>query len=79
LTISLLAGPSHGGAVYGTYPTLALSGPDDSTGRGTWVPGLAVEQYVAAVAKWFGLTAQADLDYVFPNLKNFGYETLGVV
>ena len=75
----VMGGAVNGGAVYGTYPTLALSGPDDSTGRGTWVPGLAVEQYVAAVAKWFGLTAQADLDYVFPNLKNFGYETLGVV
>ena len=25
-------------------------------------------------AKWFGL-AQTDLDYVFPNLRNFGYKT----
>jgi hypothetical protein len=25
------------------------------------------------LAKWFGLSAQADLDYVFPNLRNFQY------
>jgi uncharacterized protein (DUF1501 family) len=75
----VMGGAVNGGAVYGTYPTLALAGPDDSTGRGTWVPGLAVEQYVAAIGKWFGLTSPADLDYVFPNLKNFGYETVGVV
>ena len=31
-------------------------------------------QYVGALAKWFGL-AQADMDYVLPNLKSFGYQT----
>jgi hypothetical protein len=30
------------------------------------------------LAKWFGL-AQADLDYVFPNLHNFGYQTPAMV
>jgi hypothetical protein len=33
------------------------------------------DQYDAALAKWFGLSAQADLDYVFPNLHNFAYQT----
>jgi len=75
----VMGGAVAGGAVYGTYPSLALGGPDDSTTRGTWVPSTAAEQYVAAVAKWFGVTAQADLDYAFPNLKNFGYQALPVV
>jgi hypothetical protein len=29
---------------------------------------------MGALAKWFGL-AQGDMDYVFPNLTNFGYQT----
>jgi uncharacterized protein (DUF1501 family) len=63
-----------GGNLYGTFPILALSGPDDSGNRGTWVPGISTDQYAGALAKWFGL-AQADLDYVFPNLRNFQYQT----
>ena len=44
----------------------------------TWVPSTSMDQYAGAVAKWFGL-AQADLDYVFPDLHSFGYQTLGIV
>ena len=70
----VMGGAVNGGALYGTYPTLGLSGPDDSGSRGTWVPSTSQDQYVGALAKWFGL-AQADMDYVFPNLKTFGYQT----
>jgi hypothetical protein len=38
-----------------------------------------VDQYGGALAKWFGISAQADLDYIFPNLSGFGYQTPGVV
>lgn len=75
----VMGGAVNGGAVYGTYPTLALGGPDDSTGRGTWVPSTSVDQYLGAIAKWFGVTSQADLDYVFPNLKAFGGQTLALI
>ena len=68
----------NGGKLYGTFPTLALAGPDDSTSRGTWVPSTSTDQYAGALAKWFGL-AQADLDYVFPNLRAFQYQTPGFV
>jgi uncharacterized protein (DUF1501 family) len=70
----VMGGAVNGGALYGTYPTLALSGPDDSGNRGTWVPSTSEDQYMGALAKWFGLQ-QADTDYVFPNLKTFGYQT----
>jgi len=69
-----MGGAVNGGALYGTYPTLALSGPDDSGNRGTWVPSTSEDQYLAALAKWFGL-GQGDMDYVFPNLKSFQYQT----
>ena len=70
----ILGGAVNGGALYGTFPLQTLGGPDDSGSRGTWVPGTSEDQYMGALAKWFGL-AQADMDYVFPNLKNFQYKT----
>jgi uncharacterized protein (DUF1501 family) len=74
----VMGGLVAGGALYGTYPTLALGGPDDSGSRGTWVPSTSEDQYSAALANWFGL-GQSDLDYVFPNLKSFNYQTPGFI
>lgn len=70
----VLGGAVKGGNLFGTFPTLALSGPDDSGNRGTWVPSTSADQYAGSLAKWFGL-AQPDMDYVFPNLRNFKYQT----
>jgi uncharacterized protein (DUF1501 family) len=73
----VMGGAVSGGQIYGRFPTQALGGPDDSGARGTWVPSTSTDQYGAAMAKWFGVTAQADLDYIFPNLHSFGYQALG--
>lgn len=70
----VMGGAVNGGALYGAFPQQALGGPDDSGTRGTWVPGTSEDQYMGALAKWFGL-AQGDMDYVFPNLKTFNYQT----
>jgi uncharacterized protein (DUF1501 family) len=75
----VMGGAVNGGNLYGKFPTLALGGPDDSGTRGTWVPSTSEDQYGGALAKWFGVTAQADLDYVFPNLHQFGYQTPAIV
>jgi uncharacterized protein (DUF1501 family) len=69
----ILGGAVQGGKIYGTFPQLVLTGPDDSGNRGNWVPTTSTDQYGAELAKWFGVTAQSDLDYVFPNLKSFNY------
>jgi len=58
------------GGVYGTFPTLALNGPDDVTGRGVYLPTTGLDQYGATLARWFGVP-DADLNAVFPNLINF--------
>jgi uncharacterized protein (DUF1501 family) len=71
----IMGGAVNGGNLYGKFPNLALAGADDSGTRGTWVPSTSQDQYSASLAKWFGLSAQADLDYVFPNLHNFQYQT----
>lgn len=64
----------------GGYPTLALSGPndtDDGAGaRGRWIPTTGVDQYAATVATWFGVPSSS-LSTVFPNIGNFGSADLG--
>jgi uncharacterized protein (DUF1501 family) len=68
----------HGGQVYGTVPTLALGGPDDEGEQGRWIPTLAVDQYAATLAAWFGADA-AGLASVLPNLAAFSPNTLGFI
>jgi uncharacterized protein (DUF1501 family) len=72
----ILGGAVQGGQNYGTFPTLALGGPDDNGYEGRWIPTTAVTQYAATLAQWFGVPA-ANLATVFPNLGNFAQPTLG--
>jgi uncharacterized protein (DUF1501 family) len=68
----------HGGAIYGSMPTLSLGGPDDEGGQGRWIPTIAVDQYAATLATWFGADATA-LKTVLPNLAAFSPGTLGFI
>ena len=52
--------------VHGAYPNTALGGPDDANSDGRWIPTIAQEEYLGAIAQWFGV-APADMPYVFPN------------
>lgn len=76
----ILGGAVLGHTLYGTYPTLALGGPDDTDGgsapRGRWIPTTSVEQYAATLATWYGLSS-ADLSAVFPLISHFGTSNLG--
>jgi uncharacterized protein (DUF1501 family) len=72
----VMGGGTLGGNLYGTFPTLALGGPDDSGARGSWIPTTSLDQYGATLAQWFGV-ASTDLPTVFPNLANFTTKTLG--
>jgi len=75
-----MGGAVRGGDFYGTYPTLAPDGPDDTdTGvnaRGRWLPTTSVAQYGATLANWFGVSA-ADMPLVFPNIGQFSPTDLG--
>lgn len=73
---SFVLGGAVKGNVYGVMPTLALNGPDDSGNRGNWIPTLALDQYGATLAKWFGVP-DVDLPQVFPNIGNFPVKDLG--
>ena len=76
----IVGGAVQGHTLYGTYPTLALGGPDDTDGgsspRGRWIPTTSVEQYAATLATWYGLSP-ADLTAVFPLIGRFASPSLG--
>jgi|HubBroStandDraft_6_1064221.scaffolds.fasta_scaffold21182_2 uncharacterized protein (DUF1501 family) len=74
----VMGGAVKGGDFYGTFPTLAVNGPDDATGQGRWVPTTSIDQYAATLASWFGVAA-TDLPTIFPNLANFTAPTLGIM
>jgi uncharacterized protein (DUF1501 family) len=71
----IMGGAVKGQAYYGTYPTLAIGGPDD-VGTGRWIPTISVDQYAATLATWFGL-APASLPTVLPNIGAFPVANLG--
>lgn len=71
----VVGGGVVGGRLYGTFPTLAVNGPDDTSG-GRWIPTTAVDQYAATFARWFGVGA-GDLPLVAPNLGRFATPDLG--
>jgi uncharacterized protein (DUF1501 family) len=59
-----------GGGIYGRFPVIGVGGADDA-GRGSLVPGVAVDQYAAVLARWFGVP-DSMLGDLFPNLQRFG-------
>jgi uncharacterized protein (DUF1501 family) len=76
----IMGGSVLGGRFYGTYPTLALGGPNDTNtpganARGRWIPTTSVEQYAATLATWYGLSS-VDLPAVFPLIGRFSSPTL---
>ncbi len=74
----VIGGAVNGGQIYGTYPTLALAGPDDSGSNGRWVPSTASSQYASTLAQWFGVPI-ADLPTVLPSIGSFSTNNLGFV
>ena len=74
----VIGGAVNGGQIYGTMATQELSGPDDASNLGRWIPGIAVDQFAATLATWFGADATA-LATILPNLSAFSPSTLGFI
>ncbi len=74
----VVGGAVNGRRIYGTMPSLVGDSdlnPDD-TGYGHIIPTLAVEQYAATLAKWYGVS-DTDRALIFPNLGRFSTPNLG--
>jgi uncharacterized protein (DUF1501 family) len=71
----VLGGGVLGRSFVGTPPVPANTGPDD-VGQGRLLPSIAVEQYAATLAGWFGVST-SDQASVLPNLGNFTTRNLG--
>ena len=72
----VLGGAVQGGRLYGTFPDQHLDGPV-SLSRGQFIPSTSVDQMAATLARWMGITNNADLNTIFPNLPNFPTNNLG--
>ncbi|MFN7985417.1 MAG: DUF1501 domain-containing protein [Vicinamibacterales bacterium] len=72
----ILGGAVQGGRIHGTFPSLAMGGPDDANNRGVLIPTTSIDQYGATLASWLGVPP-AQLATVFPNLSKFSTQTLG--
>jgi uncharacterized protein (DUF1501 family) len=71
----IFGGGVRGQRTYGSFPVLAINGPND-TSTGRWIPTTSVDEYSATLARWFGLSA-GDISTVFPNIGHFATTDLG--
>lgn len=71
----VMGGAVSGGQLYGNLPDMQL-GSNDDFGKGRMIPSIAVEQYAATLASWFGLSHN-ELKAVFPHLAHFDEANLG--
>lgn len=66
----VVGGCVDGGKFFGDYPSLEL-GNNLDTGRGRFIPTTSVDQYVADLSLWMGVSPTNVRDLVVPNLANF--------
>ena len=72
----VVGGAVKGGRFYGTPPAVGSETPDD-VGQGRLLPSMAVDQYAATMATWFGIGA-SDLATVLPNIGNYDASTRNI-
>ncbi|WP_287979302.1 DUF1501 domain-containing protein [Sphingomonas sp.] len=65
----VMGGAVKGQRFYGTPPAIG-NGTADDVGQGRLLPSIAVDQYAATLASWFGI-ANGDLTTVLPNMGNY--------
>ena len=71
----IMGGAVKGGRYYGVAPQISVTSPDQ-VGQGRLLPTIAVDQYAATLATWFGV-APSELPSVAPNIGRFAGSNLG--
>ncbi len=77
----VVGGAVNGQQFYGYAPPISVGDSTNlvdqfHTGQGRLIPTTSIEQYAGTMAKWMGVQ-DAELDVLFPNLKNFSNKQLG--
>lgn len=66
----VVGGGVNGGTVVGEMPDLHLGGDSDTGQKGRMIPAISIDQYLATLCHWFGLSDEENA-VIFPNLNNF--------
>ncbi len=72
----VMGGAVNGGNIVGNLPELAL-GSNDDLDDGRIIPTTSVDEYIASLARWFGLS-DSELNTVLPNLNRFNSASLSI-
>lgn len=74
----VMGGSVNGKNFFGGFPDLKLgaAGASDSGSQGRWIPTIALDQYGATLAKWFG-ASPSDVTQIFPNIGRFSTPDVG--
>jgi uncharacterized protein (DUF1501 family) len=71
----VMGGAVNGGRYFGVAPQISVTSPDQ-VGQGRLLPTIAVDQYAATMASWFGVS-DSELPSVAPNIGRFAAANLG--
>lgn len=71
----IVGGAVNGGRFYGRAPHVSLETPDQ-VGNGRLLPDVSVDQYVATLGRWFGVS-NSELATIAPNIGRFASSDLG--
>ena len=71
----VMGGAVNGGRFYGVAPAIALNTPDQ-VGSGRLLPSVSVDQHMATMGKWFGVSS-AEMSAIAPNISRFSASDLG--
>jgi uncharacterized protein (DUF1501 family) len=66
-------GPVGTNRLWGTYPEIKLGSqsPWDTSDRGTYIPTLSSDVYLAEICRWLGVPNDDFLQTILPNIRNF--------
>jgi uncharacterized protein (DUF1501 family) len=73
----VMGGAVNGGRFYGVAPSVSINSIDQ-VGQGRLLPGTAVDEFAATLARWFGCS-QSELPGILPNVERFSNTNLGFV
>lgn len=72
----VVGGAVNGGDFYGDMPVIEPGSTDSVSDHGRCIPTIAVDEYAATLAQWFGV-APGVLSDIFPNISRFNTTDLG--